>query len=315
MKNKFITLILFFTVCFFVISCSKDKIIPSFDVNKFESDEYQEAICFDLANDRNIFGGVISKSRDTIIRSTIILPFEMKKVEKNSNSYNTWSTYERHTFIDYSIPDTDAPVVIDFLPKWSGTKDKDNNIFWITSGLRRTFVYQNKAKINNEKQFSRLVKQDFVAINLPENAEVFESRNKNNEILKLDFEVRNSRFFSLENLKQQNDNQLQIEYMVEAANSQKEKRDFFMKLAGILLIPILQLLFMDKELADDRRKKVKKIFIGIGIIIHIVIFITIGYLACVSYQNGEGIPYFDLALLIIGGIIEGAILWMKMGAE
>ena len=307
-------MILFF-ICSFLTSCNQNKLVPSFDATKFESDKYQDAICFDLANDKNIFGGVISKSKGATPRSTIILPFEVDKVKKNRNIFNTWSIYENQTFIDFSFPEKDNSVTINFIPKWSDTKDKENNITWVSSGLRRTFVYQNKIDKENNQQFQQITNLNFIGINLPEKAEVFESRNKNNEIIKPEFEVSSSRFFSFANLEKQNKNQIQIEYMVEAADSQKETRDFLLKLAGIFLIPILQFVFMDKELADDRRKKMKRLFIWGGIGVQVIIFGIIGYLAYLSYQNGDGVPYYDLGLLLFGAIIEGIVLWIKMGAE
>lgn len=290
-----------------LFSCNEDSINSGFNSEKFSNNYSSNILCFDLSNDQKIVGGLLLNSNDSVTNSNRLyssLPFLLEKMDRNISIYNSSVSYSNHTILDYTLTNQNSGS-IGFKPYWSNTKDDNSNLCLISSGLRRTFIYNHEINSSNKQLGNNNLKIEKTGIYLPANADVFEKETN------IPFIKENSvRYYDLIEGKK-----VEIEYLVKPAPSQKKFSDFLLKIAGILLIPILQFLLFDKELADEKRKKALRMFLTITIIIQGILFLIIGYFLYTAYKNGEGFNYFDLVLLIIIGVSEFVVLWIKKGSK
>jgi len=299
--------IMYLTIIILLFSCNEESINSGFNSEKFSNNYSSNILCFDLSKDQNIIGGLLLNSNDSVANSNrhySLLPFSLEKMDRNISIYNSYVNYNNQAIIDYTLT-SQTSGSIGFKPYWSNTRDNNSNLYLISSGLRRTFVYNHKISPADKKLGNNNLTIKKTGIYLPADADVFE-KEKNIPFIK----ENSVRYYDL-----LDNGKIEIEYLVKPVPSQKKFSDFFLKIAGILLIPILQFLLFDKQLADEKRKKALKTFLKITIFIQVILFLIIGYFLYTGYKNGEGFDYFDLALMVILGISEFVVLWIKKGSK
>ncbi len=301
---------IFFLLLLFASCDSSKKNSIAFNSERFSNDYEKNILFFDLSNDQKIVSGIqlINKNNEPN-RKHLILPLSIENMDKNISLYNSFSNFNENTIIDYSIHNQ-PKALVGFVPKWSTSKDIKSNLFLVSSGLRRTFTYNHKKlSINNEA----LLSNDSIVYSgvfLPENSKAFEIDSTESDFLRPISEINEVRYYDVSNK-----GKIEIEYMVKASPSQKKYVDFFLKLAGILLIPFLQVVFIDKEITDVKKKNIRKIFIKTAIVLQIIIFLIIAYFIYAGYQNGEGVNILDLIILGIIALSEGYVLFIKKGSK
>ncbi|MDQ5852984.1 MAG: hypothetical protein M3380_13135, partial [Chloroflexota bacterium] len=140
-----------------VAGCSLQSAIGPADSDGFKSNNYKLILGFDLRSDKNPRAFFVVNSTSNISKIEkyhIILPFESRAVEMNRNIFATWGSYQGYTILSYILsPNTIGFHSITLTPVFGKvpdanffaqdlTRDLDEHVYFIRSGLERRFIYR-----------------------------------------------------------------------------------------------------------------------------------------------------------------------------
>ena len=297
-------LICILALCALWSSCTNESVAWTFHDSSIKGDSTSHQLCFDLTSESRIVGAILPKAEvEKIDRITLLLPFETNKIFFNDQLVNTNSSRNGYTIIDFlASPEKQW---ITFYPSYLEKKKGNGGIFWIKEGLTREFTIDFGKIYPNDALNKCIDSVSILNILLPANAEIFR-----NECAPIN-QTGDSYKFDLASIRNGSKKVFTIKYMVEAADLQKDLVAFLIKLAGILMIPFVQFIFLEKEPTNSKKIRIKKITIWITLILQALIFVIVGYLGVLQFLNTGESPLFELALLLVGIVSEALVLWMK----
>jgi len=254
-----------FLIVFTISSCDYFRSPGTVDLDDFKISHKNQVVCFDLTNDAKIRGVILIKSENKTADHTIILPFKATQVENSQEVLSTSGNFGNLSIFSYKGSSSGEPEytgikfipVLNDWPENMSTEDEmEDGLYFTESGAECKFIYKYAKFASMQAKYINVALDTVqsIAIKLPEKAK--EIVLPNGRVSDPDPTA------SFGNLKYFETNhkllaKVEISYLLPANKKQIAVFNFILKLATVLLVPLIDLIF----LKPNRRftPKVKKI--------------------------------------------------------